>query len=116
MVSPVPAEEALERVDPERRRWVEQFRDEARSRFGPRIRDLRLFGSVVRGDASEESDVDVLVLVDDLDVAIEREISDLAHFISPWLAPVIIGFDAYHAPISRASGFYEELRRESVRL
>jgi hypothetical protein len=29
---------------------------------------------------------------------------------------VIQGFDGYHAPASRASGFYEELRRESIRL
>jgi len=37
-----------------------------RSRFGPRLADLRLFGSRARGEGHEESDVDVLVAVDDL--------------------------------------------------
>lgn len=35
-------------------------------RFGDRLRELALFGSRARGDAHEESDVDVLVVVDDL--------------------------------------------------
>lgn len=116
MVSPVPAEEVLGRLDPQVRPWVEEFRDQVRSAFGGRIRDLRLFGSMARGDPGEESDVDLLILVDENDAEIERAIFDLAHGISPWLSPMIQEFDRYHAPISRASGFYEELRRESVRL
>jgi len=34
--------------------------------FGERLRELRLFGSYSRGEADEDSDVDVLVLVDGL--------------------------------------------------
>lgn len=37
-----------------------------RERFGSRVRDLRLFGSRARGEGHEESDVDVLVVIDDL--------------------------------------------------
>jgi hypothetical protein len=35
--------------------------------FGERFRELRLFGSYARGEAREDSDVDVLVLLDRID-------------------------------------------------
>lgn len=84
--------------------------------LGPRVRDLRLFGSKARGDDHDESDIDVLVLIDGPDEPTTRAITDTADAISPWLAPVVVGYDRYHAPASRATGFYDELRRDSIRL
>jgi hypothetical protein len=43
--------------------------------FGARLRELKLFGSLARGEAHEESDVDVLVAVDDLTSAEARAIA-----------------------------------------
>lgn len=116
MVSPLPAEEALARLTPEARRWVEEFRDRVRSELGPRPKDLRIFGSKVRGEDHPESDVDVLVLVQSLDSATWERVHDISYSISSWLPPVTLDFDDYHAPISRASGFYKEMRKKSVRL
>lgn len=56
VVSPVPAEEVLARLEPTERRWVEEFRDGVRGRWGARIRDMRIYGSKVRGDDHDESD------------------------------------------------------------
>lgn len=42
-----------------------------RQRFGPRVHDLRLFGSRARGEGHEFSDLDVLIAIDDLD-SLER--------------------------------------------
>lgn len=116
MVSSRTAEEVLAGLHPRERRWVEEFRDEVRTRFGDRVRDLRLFGSKVRGEDHPESDIDLLVLVDPYDADVGRGIVEMAHEISPWLAPMVRDFDRYHAPASRATGIYEEIRRESVRL
>lgn len=95
---------------------METFRDRLRAMFGERLMDLRLFGSKVRGDFHDESDIDVLVLLDEVDWDTWRAIIDLAYSISPWLSPAIFGYEEYHAPINRAGGFYKEMRRESVRL
>lgn len=116
MVATTTAAAALARLAPAERRWVTEFRDELQALFGHRLRDLRLFGSKVRSDGHEESDIDLLVLLDSTDEVAARAITDAAHAISPWLSPVIADYERYHAPASRASGFYEELRRESVRL
>ena len=43
-----------------------------------KIHEIRIFGSRARGDANEQSDMDVLVVVDRLDHATEKYISDCA--------------------------------------
>lgn len=53
-----------------------------RVRFGDRIRELVLFGSRARGDAHEDSDVDVLVVVDGLSDWEKREVSDIAYDVN----------------------------------
>lgn len=42
------------------------------------ILDLRVFGSRVRGDAQEDSDLDVFIKVADLDRSLREKIHDLA--------------------------------------
>jgi len=44
-----------------------------RERFGRRIADIRLFGSWARGEADEDSDVDVLVVFEEPPTREERE-------------------------------------------
>jgi hypothetical protein len=41
-----------------------KFAREVRTRFGDKVRAVRLFGSAARGDWTPESDIDVLVLLD----------------------------------------------------
>jgi uncharacterized protein len=48
------------------------------ARFGARLSDVRVFGSQARGTAHEESDVDVLVLVDGVTHAEKIAIFELA--------------------------------------
>ncbi|MDQ3992007.1 MAG: nucleotidyltransferase domain-containing protein [Actinomycetota bacterium] len=116
MASVTASDEVLGRMDPEHRRWVQEFGARVRELLRERLRDLRLFGSYARGEAHAESDIDLLVLVDGLDESTWRAVVDLASSISPRLAPLTQDFDRYHAPPSRASGLYEDIRRESVRL
>lgn len=116
MVSGMSAEAALSRLAGDERGWVEEFRDRVRAMLGSRLRDLRLFGSKVRGDAGAESDIDLLVLLDGRDWTTASSVVDLASSISPWLSAHVEDFERYHSPRSRATGFYGELRTGSVRL
>lgn len=95
---------------------MDEFRSRLREMLGPRLRDLRIYGSKVRGTSDPESDIDLLVLVEALDPATWGEVVDLALSVSPVLSPHVDDYDGYHEPRSRASGFYKEIRRESVRL
>jgi predicted nucleotidyltransferase len=58
---------------------LRRFRGALEGRYGERLREVVLFGSWARGEADEESDVDVLVVVDDLTEEERRGIVDLAY-------------------------------------
>lgn len=83
-----------------------------------KVHEVRVFGSRARGDAGEDSDLDVLVVVDQLDHATEKYISDCA-----WeagfpddiiLMPVAITLDNLENSPLRASAFIRAVYREGV--
>jgi predicted nucleotidyltransferase len=61
-----------------------------RGRFGTRLVSVRLFGSYARGQAHEDSDVDCLVLLDRVDPADDRAITDLAADLTWQIGGVVI--------------------------
>jgi predicted nucleotidyltransferase len=83
-----------------------------------KVHEARVFGSRARGSATEESDLDVLVVVDYLDHSIEKYISDCA-----WEAgfpediiimPIAISLDSLKNSPIRESVFIKNVYRESV--
>lgn len=97
-------------------RIVERFKALASKRAN--VREVRVFGSRARGDASEGADLDVLVVLDSLDSSIERYISDCA-----WEAgfpedvvvvPVAVTLDAIKKSPIRESSFIRTVLREGI--
>lgn len=72
------------------------------ARFGDRLSDLALFGSHARGEGREDSDVDVLVVVDDLS---SSEATEIAHFCGDLAGT----YDAVISPFALSSGRWREL-------
>jgi uncharacterized protein (UPF0332 family)/predicted nucleotidyltransferase len=66
------------------REWdvLAEFLSRLRERCGDRIAHVWLFGSKARGDFDEESDVDLLIVTRDGDVALEKAVSDIAYDLS----------------------------------
>ncbi len=50
-----------------------RLRAELLCRYGERLAEVRLFGSQARGEATEESDIDVLVVLRDTHIDISEE-------------------------------------------
>jgi len=61
-----------------------------RERLGARVLAIRLFGSYARGEATEESDVDCLVLLDLADRDADRAITDLAADLTWQIGGVVV--------------------------
>jgi len=57
---------------------VAEFARELRRRYGDEVLDVRLFGSFARGEADEDSDVDVAVVLESADWETRRDVIDLA--------------------------------------
>ena len=97
-------------------RVIEKFKSLVSQRA--KVLEIRVFGSRARGDATAESDLDVLVVVVDLDHSIERYISDCA-----WEAgfpedviimPVAISLDTLKNSPIRESVFIKNVYREGI--
>ena len=98
------------------RKIVEKFKSLVSQRV--KVHEIRVFGSRARGDATEESDLDVLVVVDYLDHSMERYISDCA-----WEAgfpedviiiPIAISLDTLKNSPIRESVFIKNVYQEGV--
>ncbi len=61
-----------------RKKVLDEFVRHVRERYGDRIERLIVFGSYARGDYGEDSDIDVLVVVKDRDLDIEKDISGVS--------------------------------------
>lgn len=66
----------------EERQAVEAFVTELHQQYPDRVQDVILFGSKARGDSHPDSDIDILILVDDDDWRFSHAISRLAARIS----------------------------------
>jgi len=90
---------------------LERFRTSLERRFGSRLRELRLFGSWACGEANEESDVDVLVTIDDLTPSERNEVHALAYGAdveNEWLVLL--------SPLAYSTGQAERMRAGGRRL
>jgi predicted nucleotidyltransferase len=83
---------------------LEAYAVRLRAIFGKRLREIRLFGSYARGEAHEDSDIDVLVLVDGLT---DLEIGVVAGEV----APILIETGLPIAPLPMSTERLENLRR-----
>ena len=85
---------------------VNQVKKHLIERYGDKIREIILYGSYARGEATKDSDIDLLVLIDDsinpsdvrrslsdllFDILLEKENSfQLLFFLRPSLKIIII--------------------------
>ncbi len=96
------------------------FSIRVRGDLGGDLIAMRLFGSKARGDANEESDLDVLVVVNEVDREIERKVSDAA-FVAGLehdvlLAPILVCRARYEDDVWRISDLAVAVEREGIPL
>ena len=106
-------------MPPHLRPVLRTFEAELRATFGDRLRDVRLFGSYARGEATEDSDVDVLVLVADLAPAEIAVVSDVATRVAlatgVALAALPMAEEQYAHMAATGRGLATEIERDGTR-
>jgi predicted nucleotidyltransferase len=84
-----------DRLSPQERKAVNAFVAVLHREYPERVHDVILYGSKARGDSHPDSDIDLLVIVDDDDWRLSHAISTLAARISlnhdVLLGPLVIG-------------------------
>ena len=101
---------------------AENFAREAKKIYGSKLQKIILYGSCVRGDFKEDSEIDLFVLLDVAADEISRErkrILDVADRIDldydVVLAPVFQCLQLYEK-YGGVSVFYQTIRREGVKI
>jgi predicted nucleotidyltransferase len=97
---------------------VQEFAARLRSRFGARVQWVRLYGSYARGDATPDSDVDVLAIVRGLSWREKGEAIDLAFDVSMardlHVSPVVMAEADFERLVSLESAFASNVLREGI--
>lgn len=97
---------------------VAEFARELRHRYGEKVLDVRLFGSFARGEADEDSDVDVAVVLDAADWETRRDVIDLATDTGlPYdllLSPTIFDREAYETWRRQERALVVDIEEEGV--
>lgn len=97
-------------------RIINEFGNKIKRRLGKNLLDVRLFGSVARGTFTPESDIDVLLVVQNesrqiRDAVIEAAVEiNLKHDVV--IAPIIMSKDRYAGALFRETLFYKSLQEE----
>jgi len=101
---------------------VEEFVGRLRQGLSNNIVDVRLFGSEARGEATSESDIDVMVVVQpDMDrVQFEDLIIDIAFDVNldfgVYISPRVVTQGILNDPVWRETPFIKNVVRESIPL
>lgn len=106
---------------PSLRSALARFGERLSARFGPRLREVVLFGSQARNEAHEESDVDVLIVVDDLTDEERFDVFRVAYDIDregPWLGLAPLVYSTAQAADMRARELllFRDIDRDGMRL
>jgi len=110
----------LRYLSPVEKEIIQSFVAELKGRLGNEIVRIALFGSKVRGDYSEESDIDIFILVREKTSDIRDKVGHLtADYIFDHdipLSPVLYDLFEYQKNKELGSFFFENVEKEGISL
>lgn len=101
-----------------------QLVEELKRRLPPEVRghlrQMILFGSRARGDASIDSDLDLVALVDTKTLELEQALDEIAynvmwdHDFQPVISLKVFSEDRFRSAFDRGLSFYRNVMREGI--
>ena len=102
------------------RKALALFVSEIRTALGENLVDIRIFGSKVRGDCHEESDIDILLIVKHRDSHVRERISEITSDLNLefdcLLSPVVYTEREYSMNVYFKNLFAENILNEAIAL
>lgn len=110
--------ESLTTLTSEEKLAISEFAELLRQKFPALIKEIILFGSKVRGNSEEDSDIDILIVLNNLTWETKKTISELAaneninHNVL--ISTVRYDSETWENPVIKASPFGMSVRKEGV--
>ena len=102
------------------RQIVEDFKKRLPTEVKSHMRKLIVFGSRATGRATEDSDLDIIALVDEKTPAIESALDDVAYAImwdrdfKPIISLKVIAESQFNGALDKGYSFYKHVEKEGV--
>ena len=100
------------------REVARRFAEDVKKRLGESVKEIILFGSVARGDYGENSDVDVLIVVEGDAWEAQKKASDVAvdYIIEygVYVSAKVISVEEFELMKNLNTAFYRNIQREGV--
>lgn len=99
---------------------VEELKRRLPTEVRKHLRQLILFGSRARGDAAEDSDLDLVALVDNNTPELERALDDTAynvmwdHDFQPVISLKVFSEARFHHSLEQGFSFYRNVMKDGV--
>ena len=101
---------------------LKKYTADVRALYGEHLQEVILYGSYARGDYREDSDIDIMILVDMDDEEIRRRGEVLLHFTYEYnyandilIMPIVVDIDHFNRWV-RAYPFYNNVWNEGIEL
>lgn len=102
------------------RRSLDLFAERVRFLLKDNFVSMRMFGSRARGGGTEESDIDVLVLLKNTDARIKNSVWDIAHdiFLDAWIniSPLVMTEAAFKGLSDRERLIAKNIEKDGIPL
>lgn len=99
---------------------IREYADRLKKSLGNNLLAIKLFGSKVRGDFVEDSDVDILIILKEKNLELREEIYDILFEIDPYyelkISPRIFSEYEYKMNERLHSPFVDRIKKEAVKL
>ena len=97
---------------------LKQFVEKIKNKYGDKIEKIILFGSYARGEATKESDIDVLVLTHGDRFEMQKNVSGIAVDIllktGVYISAKSVSTEEYEFMKKLKTGFYQNIVREGI--
>lgn len=107
-------------MDKDDRELILEFKRRVSLDINRHLKRLIVFGSRVKGEAMEDSDLDVIVLVDDKTPELEKELDDIVyqvmwdHNFKPIISLKVLAESQFNDALNRGFSFYKHVEKEGV--
>ena len=101
---------------------LKQLKEKITSQFGAGIVNIIVYGSYARGEESEDSDLDILIVTREKDEDMERHVDNIVydamweHDFNPILSVQLITEEHFKKLRNIGSSFYRNIEKEGISL
>lgn len=107
-------------IESHKEKAINEFCDTLRAQLNTNLVEIRLFGSTARGTFTDESDIDILVVVQNENGLTREAVIDMAVDINlkhdVVISPIVMSKNRYTEPLFQETLFYKSIQEEGMPL